>query len=99
MPTQTQEILCPAMDLLARASIIEINGYLLHSWQLDAMNGEDDEVVFECSYTDDEGYIFEFAFTEKAMKEASIKGHFLQMMDNEGQLVDIGLYSLKPLDN
>lgn len=92
------EITCVAMDLLARASILEVNGYLIHNWELDAMNGEDEDVVFRCFYTDDEaGYVFEFEFTEKALKEAVIKDHFLMLNDSEGVMVDIGLYSLSPM--
>ena len=86
------------LDMLKRAEVLDVCGYLIHNWELGTMDGEDDEEVFACSFTDEEGLIFEFSYTKKALTEAKIVQNSIEMMDDTGELVNITCYTLTPLN-
>lgn len=92
----TKQYTCPAEKLLEMSGIIVVDDTYLSSWNLEAFGNGDEEIVLDFSYTDDEGLIFEFEFTEKALKEAKIDGHFISAIDNAGDLVEIACYNLVP---
>ena len=96
--TAAEKIAESVLDMLERAEILDVEGNLLHNWHLDTLNGEDDEEVFACSFTDEEGLIFEFSFTKKALTEAKIVQNSIEMMDDTGELVNITCYTLTPLN-
>ena len=74
---------CKALELLEKSEIIEVEDKLLHNWHLDSLDCDSDEIVFECSFTDEEGYIFEYSFSKEALLEAVIKDN--KRKDNKGQ--------------
>lgn len=95
MKTET----CKALDLLERAEILDVNGYLIHNWNLEVLDeNNQDESVFDFSYTDEEGYIFTFSFVAKNLLEASVVGHTISMMDDTGEMVDVACYVLSALE-
>ncbi len=83
-----------ALAILERTEILDVNGYLISRWHLDTLDSE--EAVLEFSYTDDEGYIFEFSFNRKSVEEASVVEHTISMVDSVGEIVDIACYVLAP---
>ncbi len=94
MKTET----CKALDMLERAEVLDVNGYLLHNWNMDTLDCEDDESVVEFSYTNEEGEIFEFSFLKKDLVEASVVGHTISMVDSGGEMVDVSCYKLTKLN-
>ncbi len=88
---------CKALELLEKSEIIEVEDKLLHNWHLDSLDCENDEAVFECSFTDEEGYIFEYSFSKEALLEAVIKFNVITMKDDTGEEVEVSCYSLTPL--
>lgn len=93
MKTET----CKALDMLERAEILSVDGYLLHNWAMDTLDCEDDESVVEFSYTDEDGLIFEYAFYKKALVEASVDANAISMVDSTGETVEVVCYTLTPL--
>lgn len=88
---------CKALELLENSEIIEIEDRLLHNWRLDTLDCESDEAVFECSFTDEEGYIFEYSFSKEALLGAATKRNVIIMKDNTGEEVEVSCYSLTPV--
>ncbi len=97
MNTQYKET-CKALEMLERSEILDINGYLLSNWSLNTLDCEDSEEVFSFSYSDEEGYIFEFSFTKKSLLDATVKDHTLSVLDDTGEIIDIACYSLQALN-
>ena len=85
--------------MLERAEVLDVNGYLIHSWDLETLDCEHDDAVLKFSYTDEEHLIFEFSFMKKALLEASIIENSISMVDSEGEMVDISCYKLTKLEN
>jgi hypothetical protein len=88
---------CKALELLEKSEIIEVEDKLLHNWHLDTLDCRSDEIVFECSFTDEEGYIFEYLFSKEALLEAVIKYNVITMKDDIGEDVEVSCYSLTPV--
>lgn len=88
---------CKALELLEKSEIIEVEDKLLHNWHLDSLDCDSDEIVFECSFTDEEGYIFEYSFSKEAILEAVIKHNVITMKDESGEEVEVSCYSLTPV--
>ena len=88
---------CKALELLEKSEIIEVEVNLLHKWHLDTLDCHSDEIVFECSFTDEEGYIFEYSFSKEALLEAVIKHNVITMKDDTGEEVEVSCYSLTPV--
>ena len=88
---------CKALELLEKSEIIEVEDKLLHNWRLDSLDCDSDEIVFECSFTDEEGYIFEYSFSKEALLEAVIKRNVIIMKDDSGEEVEVICYSLTPV--
>jgi hypothetical protein len=88
---------CKALELLEKSEIIEVEDRLLHNWHLDTLDCESDDVVLECSFTDEEGYIFEYSFSKEALLEAVIKYNVITMKDDTGEEVEVSCYSLTPV--
>lgn len=89
---------CKALTMFAQAEVLDVNGYLIHNWNLETLDCNDDDSVLDFSYTDEDGYIFEFAFWKKSLLEASIRGHTISMVDDVGEMIDIACYSLSALE-
>lgn len=89
---------CKALELLEKSEVIEIDDFLLQSWHLDTLDCEDDESVLECSYTDEEGYIFEYSFSKKALLDATVENNSITMTDDTDEIVVINCYSLNPVN-
>ena len=88
---------CKALELLEKSEIIEVEDKLLHNWHLDSLDCDSDEIVFECSFTDEEGYIFEYSFSKESLMEAAIKRNVIIMKDDSGEEVEVSCYSLTPV--
>ena len=88
---------CKALELLEKSEIIEVEDKLLHNWRLDSLDCDSDEIVFECSFTDEEGYIFLYSFSKEALLEAVIKHNVIIMKDDAGEEVEVSCYSLTPV--
>lgn len=88
---------CPAVQLLEQAEILSVGDYMLHNWQLDALGNGEDEVVLQLSYTDDEGYITEFEFSEKNLTEATVRGNEIKLKDIKGEDCEIYCLSIHKL--
>lgn len=88
---------CKAVEMLEQSEVLSIYENLIHNWQLDTLDCEDDESVFECSFTDEEGYVIEFVFTKKALVNAEIKGHSIFMIDDTDEEVEVNCFSLTPV--
>ena len=88
---------CKALELLEKSEIIEVEDKLLHNWRLDSLDCDSDEIVFECSFTDEEGYIFEYSFSKESLMEAAIKRNVIIMKDDSGEEVEVICYSLTPV--
>ena len=88
---------CKALELLEKSKIIEVEDKLLHNWRLDSLDCDSDEIVFECSFTDEEGYIFEYSFSKESLMEAAIKRNVITMKDDSGEEVEVSCYSLTPV--
>ena len=88
---------CKALELLEKSKIIEVEDKLLHNWRLDSLDCDSDEIVFECSFTDEEGYIFEYSFSKESLMEAAIKRNVIIMKDDSGEEVEVSCYSLTPV--
>ncbi len=73
------------------AQILSVDGYNLHSWDI---GEEDSGFGLAFSYTDDEGLIYEFVFPWESLDKATLNENCLTMQDDEGESVDIWLYSL-----
>lgn len=85
---------CKALEMLEKCSVIEIDGHLLHNWHLDTLDCDDDDSVFECSYTNEDGYIFEFVFLKKDIIAAEIHNNSITMKDDTGEEVEISCFVL-----
>jgi hypothetical protein len=89
-----------ALKMLACASILSVNGVLIHNWDGDIESRMDDaeddkEIVFEFSYTDaEEGLIFEFEFTKKDFLEVKVLDNQVQLVDATGEMIKIDCLSL-----
>jgi len=79
---------------LEKAEILGVDDYLLHSWDLGA---DESDFALAFSYTDWEGQIFEFSFEWESFDNAVIKHNCITLVVNEGEKVDIYLYSLEAL--
>jgi len=88
---------CKALELLEKSEIIEVEDKLLHNWHLDSLDCDSNEIVFECSFTDEEGYIFEYSFSKEALLEAVMKYNVITMKDDTGEEVEVSCYSLSPV--
>ena len=88
---------CKALELLENSEIIEVEDKLLHNWHLDSLDCDSDEIVFECSFTDEDGYVFEYSFSKEALLEAVIKYNVITMKDDTGEEVEVSCYSLTPV--
>ena len=88
---------CKALGLLEKSEIIEVEDKLLHNWHLDSLDCDSDEIVFECSFTDEDGYVFEYSFSKESLLEAAIKYNVITMKDDTGEEVEISCYSLTPV--
>ena len=88
---------CKALELLEKSEIIEVEDKLLHNWHLDSLDCDSDEIVFECSFTDEEGYVFEYSFSKESILEAVIKYNVITMKDDTGEEVEVSCYSLTPV--
>lgn len=88
---------CKALEFLEKSEIIEIEGHLLHNWRLETLDCSDDEGVFECSFTDEDGYIFEYGFTKEALLNAVVNGNIITLMDDTDEKVVIGCFNLTPV--
>ena len=88
---------CKALELLEKSEIIEVEDKLLHNWHLDSLDCDSDEIVFECSFTDEDGYVFEYSFSKESLLEAAIKYNVITMKDDTGEEVEISCYSLTPV--
>lgn len=78
-------------ELLEIAEIIGIDDYLIHNWNMD--DG------LQLSYTDCEGLIFEFEFSEEAIEDGEINGNCISLIDTTGEKVHLFLYALTPVIN
>ncbi len=87
-----------AIELLQKADIIRIDGYLLHNWEVNELKDLDDEndIALNFSYTDSEGLIFSFEFTFKEVAAATIVDNNMRILDTAGQMVEIDLFKLTP---
>ena len=88
---------CKALELLEKSEIIEVEDKLLHNWHLDSLDCDSDEIVFECSFTDEDGYVFEYSFSKESLLEAAIKYNVITMKDDTGEEVEVSCYSLTPV--
>ena len=88
---------CKALELLEKSEIIEVEDKLLHNWHLDSLDCDSDEIVFECSFTDEDGYVFEYSFSKESLLEAAIKYNVITMKDDSGEEVEVSCYSLTPV--
>ena len=88
---------CKALGLLEKSEIIEVEDKLLHNWHLDSLDCDSDEIVFECSFTDEDGYVFEYSFSKESLLEAAIKYNVITMKDDSGEEVEVSCYSLTPV--
>ena len=88
---------CKALGLLEKSEIIEVEDKLLHNWHLDSLDCDSDEIVFECSFTDEDGYVFEYSFSKESLLEAAIKYNVITMKDDTGEEVEVSCYSLTPV--
>lgn len=70
---------------LEAASILQVDGYSVHNWNVESEFEDDDDIVLEFSYTDSDGLIFEFQFSKKALEEAVVSGS----MNNRIRAVDV----------
>jgi hypothetical protein len=70
---------------LGSAIILQVDGYMLHNWNVESEFEDDDDIVLEFSYTDSEGLTFEFQFSKKALEEAVVSG----LMNNRVRAVDV----------
>ena len=89
-----------AIKLLNKADILRVDGYLLHNWEVQKLDDlEEDDNVLELSYTDDEGRIFSFEFPKYVFTEKDIRadGSQIDLVDRDGQVVDIYCFKLSPL--
>ena len=96
--TARQKVAESVLSMLERAEVIDIFGFLLYSWNLETLDCEDDEEVFSCNYTEDEGLIYEFSFSKQSLMEAKIFRNSIQMNDSTGDLVEISCYKMIPLE-
>ena len=97
----TKTYTCPAEKLIDTSSLIKVGGYLLHNWNLEDIADlenlfENDGIALDFSYTDDEGYIFEFEFAAEALKNAVISGNSIKLIDNQGAEAEIECFNLTP---
>ena len=87
---------CKALEMLEKCSVIELDGYLIHNWYLDTLDCDDDEMVFECSYNDEEGLITNFRFLKKDIITADIHNNCITMNDDTGEKAEISCFVLNP---
>lgn len=94
---------CEALELLENSEIIKIEAGVgfyrpdVTVSRLDSsLDCENDEIVFECSFTDKEGYVFEYSFSKNALLEATIKCNVISMEDDTGEEVKLSCYILTP---
>lgn len=97
----TKQYSCPAEKLIDTSNLIEVDGYNLQDWNLEDISDlkkmfEDDGIALELSYTDDEGYIYQFEFSVKALEKAVILGNVITLFDNEGAETEIKCFNLTP---
>jgi hypothetical protein len=93
MKTET----CTAEKMLERSEVICVDGHVLSTWRLETLDCDEDEVVFECSYTDHEGLIFEFSFEKRALMDAVVSGNNIVMTDVTNDEVHITCCVLTPV--
>jgi|Laugresbdmm110dd_1035094.scaffolds.fasta_scaffold16796_4 hypothetical protein len=93
----TETYTCKAEEMLMNAGVIEVDGYLIHNWELDCFENDSNDVVLNFSYTNDEGLIFEFEFTVEELKNADVKNNIIVVKDTQGQEAELGFYKLVPL--
>lgn len=90
-----------ALDMLNAATILDVSGYLIHNWIVNNFEEledfEDDDVIFSCSHTDENGYVFEFEFNKENFNDVKVVNHGISLVDNTGQIVDINCFKLEPL--
>lgn len=79
------------------ADVLEVDGYLIHSWDFD-FDVDTDEVSLEFSYSDSEGLIYCFEFTQEQVKDGKIlSGGAILLIDSEGNEVMVNCFSLERL--
>lgn len=77
-------------ELLEIAEIIGIDDYLIHNWDMD--DG------LQLSYTDGEGLIFEFDFSEESLEDGEINDNCISLIDTTGEKVHLFLYKLTAIN-
>ena len=90
---------CPAEKLIDTSSIIQIDAYFLPCWNLENITdlkamGENDGICLDFSYADDEGLIYVFEFSVKALENAVITGNTITLRDSEDAEVEIKCFNL-----
>lgn len=84
-------------DLINNSFCLVVNDCRIEKWVLDDDDLRDYEIALEFEYRDDVGHIFQYLFTAGALRVAKIEGNCIQLVDTEGDEVEIGCYQLKPL--
>lgn len=94
MQTQSNDKVQRIIAALEIAEILGVDDYLIHSWDI----LPDEDIVLAFSYTDCEGLIYEFEFNEESLENAVLFPGGLSLNDNEGEKVDIYLYTLNSIN-
>lgn len=92
---------CVAEKMLDTSTLLKVDGYYLHNWDLENIADlknlfEEDGIALIFSYTDDEGYIFEYEFEVKALENAKIFENCIKMIDTKGDEFEIKCFNLVP---
>lgn len=95
--TKTIATKSPAEKLLKNSSLIKVDNYYLHSWNLDTECDDGEFIALDFNYTDYEGYDFQYGFTLNELKKAVINGNTITLNDTEGAIVEIKCYKLSPV--
>jgi hypothetical protein len=83
--------------MLKFATVLEVDGYLLHNWeytQREDLDDKDNDTALSLGYTDEIGQIFSFEFSGTMIQDANVDGNIIILHDNEGDMVEIGCFTL-----
>ncbi len=81
-------------DNLKKASVIGVQGWLIHNWNA-SETAENDDIELEFSYTDEEGLIYCFEFVKEDIDNIEqVSDGLWEVRDTNGDLVEIVFYKL-----
>lgn len=87
------------LNALGAATILQVDGYTLHNWQVEPEMKNDNDIVLEFSYADYDGDPVEFHFSKKALEEAVVSGFAnsqIRAVDTTNKPVTFVLFDLTP---